>query len=506
MELNVGLFLTKRARLEPEKTALVFEGESFSYREFNERSNRWAHAFLDMGVRKGERVGLLLVNRPEFLEAFFGLSKIGAVGVPLNWRLAPPEIEYICKDSGLKGLIYEDGFTEAVEAIRPALKLKEYVCVGQKTPSWAKGAEFIAQHPETEPQIAGGGDEPAMIMYTSGTTGRPKGAVLTHSNLFWASTAILVTLDFRPDDRVLVVLPLFHIGAFIFSVVDVHKGCTTVLMRAFEPLKMLETIQKERIDAFLAVPTMLQFMTQVPDFAQYLSGVRWLLSGAAPVPVPLIQTYMDHGVKIQQVYGLTETSGPAAVIGSEKALEKAGSTGLPFFHNEIRVVDERGRDASPGQVGEVLVRGPHVMKEYWKNPEATAETIKEGWLHTGDLGRLDEEGYLYIVDRVKDMIISGGENVYPAEVENVLYAHPAVAEVAVIGQPDEQWGEMVCAVVRAKEDAALTAEELISFCEGKLGRYKIPKRVILTDEPLPRNPAGKVLKRVLRGQFSGGAS
>jgi len=502
MEFNVGTLLTKRAQLEPEKPGLLFQEKAFSYREFNERSNRWAHAFADLGVKKGDRVGLLLMNCNEFLEAYFGLAKMGVVLVLLNWRLAPPELEYICKDSGLKNLIYGEEFTQAVEAIKPRLKVKNYVCVGQQAPSWAKEASFITQYSATEPKLAGGGDDPAVIMYTSGTTGRPKGAVLTHNNFFWASTTILATLDFRLGDRVLVVMPLFHIGALIFSISDVHKGCTTVLMKAFEPLKMLETIQKERIDAFLAVPTMLHLMAQVPNFAQYMSGVRWLLSGAAPVPVPLIQTYMQHGIKIQQVYGLTETTGPAAAINPEKAIEKAGSTGLPFFHNEIRVVDEKGADVATGQVGEVLVKAPHVMKKYWKNPQATAETIKEGWLYTGDLARVDEEGYIYIVDRKKDMIISGGENIYPAEVENVLYAHPKIMEVAVIGQSDETWGEAVCAVVRPKAGETLTAEEVIDFCQGKLARYKIPKRVIFTDQPLPRNPAGKVLKRVLREQLT----
>jgi len=297
-------------------------------------------------------------------------------------------------------------------------------------------------------------------------------------------------------------MPLFHIGALIDVVIDVHVGSTTVLMKAFDPLGFLKTLQDEKINSFLAVPAMLQFMLQVPTIRTFdLSSVRWALCGTAPVPVPLIQAWTQFGIAIQQVYGLTECAGGAAVLSSERALEKIGSTGLPMFHTDIRVVDAQGRDAAADEVGEILIRGPHVIRAYWNNPQASADALRDGWLHTGDLGRLDAEGYLTIVDRKKDMLISGGENIYPAEVESVLTALPQCAEVAVIGVPDPAWGEAVCAVVRLKDGQSLTLDEVVAHCSGKLGKYKIPKKLIVSAEPLPRNPTGKLLKRLLREKY-----
>jgi acyl-CoA synthetase (AMP-forming)/AMP-acid ligase II len=443
------------------------------------------------------------MNGPEFLETFFGLAKLGAIVVPLNWRLAPPELAYIANNSEISTLVYGAEFREAVEAIRGDIPVKTWVFVGDDAPSGDHAyTTLLSGQPTTEPEIVGEGDDPLTIMYTSGTTGRPKGAVLSHANLFWDSCTVSHSLDWRPDDRVLVALPLFHIGALIYVVIDIHVGATTVLMRTFDPVGFLTTIQQERINSFLAVPAMLNFMLQVPNLGDYdLSSVRWALVGTAPVPVPLIHAWAEQGIAIQQVYGLTEATGGVAVLGAAKALEKVGSTGLPMFHTDVRVVDAAGQDVAAGEVGELLVRGPHVMLEYWNNPEATAETIVDGWLHTGDLARLDEEGYIYIVDRLKDMIISGGENIYPAEVEDVLHGLPQLAEVTVIGWPDPEWGEVPVAVARLKKGESLTLEELQDFCAGKLARYKIPKHLVITEQPLPRTPAGKVLKRVVREQF-----
>jgi fatty-acyl-CoA synthase len=455
-------------------------------------------------VEKGNRIGILLKNCNEFLEAYFGLAKIGSIIVPLNWRLTPQELEYICKDSGLRGLIYGGEFSQTVEAIRPKLGIQHYFSVGASGPPWAKDSSFVNQFPATEPELAATGEDPALILYTAGTTGYPKGAVRSHEGLFWLSVEFLFATDTRSEDRVLTALPLFHMGGLLSpGMVNVHKGCTTVLMKDSDPLRMLETLQKEMINACVMVPTMLQRMTQVPDFERYLKTVRWILSGGAPLPVPLIRTYTTLGVKVAQGYGSTE-GGMNTFIGPEKSVEKPGSVGLPFFHHQIRVVDEKGADAVPGEVGEILVKGPSVMKEYWNNPQATKEAIRDGWYCTGDLGRLDEDGYLYIVDRETDMIKSGAEKIYPIEIENVLYAHPKITEVAVIGQPDEIWGEKVVAVARPKAGETLTPEEVIDFCQGKLARFKIPKHVILREQPLPRNVAGKVLKGVLREEYAAG--
>jgi fatty-acyl-CoA synthase len=503
MQFNVGMLLTRRSRLEPDKIGLAFEGQSLTYRELNERCNRWAHAFTDLGVRKGDRVGILLKNCNEFLEAYFGLAKIGSIIVPLNWRLTPPELEYMCKDSGLRVLICGAEFSQPLETIRPKLEIQHYLSVGVTGPPWAKDSSFVSQFPTTEPKLATTGEDPALILYTAGTTGYPKGTVRPHESLFWFSAELLLAADMRSEDRIFTALPLFHGPGLIFAgMANVHKGCTTVLMKDPDPLKMLETIQKETINGCVIVPTMLQRMTQVPYFETYLKMVRWVLS-VQTVPVPLMRTYTALGVKVQQTYGSTE-AGWGTFIGPEQSARKPGSAGLPFFHTEIRIVNEEGVDVIRGDVGEILVKGPDVMKEYWNNPQATKEAIRDGWCYTGDLGRLDEDGYLYILDRKTDMIKSGGEKVYPIEVENVLHAHPKIAEVAVIGQSDEVWGEKVCALVRLKEGEILLPEELIDFCEGKLARYKIPKRVVMREQPLPRNAAGKVLKRVLREEYAAG--
>ncbi|MFQ5401095.1 MAG: AMP-binding protein [Anaerolineae bacterium] len=425
--------------------------------------------------------------------------------MPLNWRLAPPEMVYIANDAGVSILAYGPEFAEAAASIRADLPVETYVAVG------GEGAggdhvyeELLERHSPEGPPAAGAGDDPLVIMYTSGTTGRPKGAVLTHNHLFYDSCTVSFSLDWRMGDRVLVALPLFHIGALIYVVIDTHVGATTVLMKAFDPTGFLKTIETHQVNSFLAVPAMLNFMMQVPAYKEAdISSVRWALCGTAPVPVPLIQAWAQRGIAIQQVYGLTEVTGGAAVLGPERALEKAGSTGLPMFHTDIRVVDENGNDTAPGEVGEILISGPHVMREYWNNPAATAATVVDGWLHTGDAGKLDDEGYLYIVDRIKDMVISGGENIYPAEVESVLAGMDQIAEAAVIGVPNPDWGEAVCVVARLKEGASLTLEEVVAYCTGKLAKFKIPKKLIITDQPLPRTAAGKVLKRAVREQVSG---
>ncbi len=499
MDTNIGLFLAKRALLEPDKIGVWYEGREISYREWDDRAARAATAFSELGIGKGDRVGLLLVNSPELLECFFGLARIGAVVVPLNWRLAPPELSYIAREAGISALVYGSELAGTVEAARAEIPAHSFVAVGGDAPAGDHGYEELLARATGEAPTAGAGGDPLVLMFTSGTTGKPKGAVLTHDNLFYGSCTVRFSVDWRADERMLVALPLFHIGALILVVIGTHVGSTTVLMKEFDPARFLSLVPEAGVTSFLAVPAMLNFMLQSPALAEAdLSSLRWALCGAAPVPVPLIRAWSERSLGIQQVYGLTECAGGAVLLGPERALEKAGSTGLPLFHTSIRVVDAEGREVATGEAGEVLIRGPQVMSEYWNDPEATAATIRDGWLHTGDLGTLDEEGYLTIVERKKDMVISGGENIYPAEVEAVLVTLPQVAEVAVIGIPDDAWGEAVCAVARLKEGETLTLEEVAAHCAGKLGRYKIPRKLVLIDEPLPRTPSGKVLKRALR--------
>lgn len=507
MEHNVGLLLAKRATLNPNLEACVEaeSGRRFTYSELDSRCNRTANMLKDLGVKKGDRVAFLMMNGVEFIESFFAVAKIGAVCVPLNWRLTPDELCFILKDSGSTVLIYSTDFDDAVTEINSrgdATDLQHYVSVGEAQPFARNYDALTTAASDAAPEIGAEDDDVLFIMYTSGTTGLPKGAVHTHNTTLWGSLTALVTSDTRQKDRYLLVLPLFHVGALNPLLTAVHGGGSCVVMRSFDLNEIWNQIQKEKITTMLAVPAMLNFMLQTPVWKETdYSTLRWIMSGAAPVPVSLIETYADMGIEINQVYGLTETCGPSCLISPDDALRKAGSTGMAFFHTNVRVINSDGDDIAAGDVGEVIVSGRHIMKEYWNRPEATADTIKNGWLHTGDLATIDEDGFVYIQDRIKDMIISGGENIYPAEIENVLLSHPDIADVAVIGQQNEQWGEIpIACVVSANPD--LKAEDVLKHCDGKLARYKLPKGVEFVPE-IPRNPTGKALKRILRDQFPG---
>ena len=502
MKMNIGRFLARRAHLNPDKLGVVCDDKRLTFRELNDRANRVANALVGMGVQKGERVGVLMMNSVEYYETYFGIAKTGAVMVPLNWRLVASELEYIVKDSGALYLVYGSELAGTVEEMAPNLELKSYVHQGAKTPAGHLDYEdWLAKSSQDEPEIEAEGDDVQFIMYTSGTTGLPKGAVISHRNMFMAAVNFAFTLDWEWSDVFQVVLPLFHIGALVPATMGVHKGSTSIVMKAFEPESMFKCIETEKITLFLAVPAMLNFMLQVPDIKKYdISSVRQVFSGASPVPVSLIEEYTKYDINIIQLYGLTEAAGPVTTLRPEEALTKIGSCGKPFFHMDVKIVDDAGNELPPGEQGELITKGESVMKGYWNLPEASAETIKDGWLHTGDIAKMDEGGYFYITDRKKDMIISGGENVYPAEVESVLYSHPDVLEVAVVGMPNDEWGESPMAIIVPKEGQKLTEQEVIDFCNGKLARYKMPKAAVFTDT-LPRNPTGKVLKWKLREEF-----
>jgi len=514
MRNNIGLFLAKRAEWSPDLEGYIGCDPPcrFSYRELNARCNRIAQALLKLGVKKGDRVALLLMNGSEYVESFFAVAKIGAIAVPINWRLVPDELAFILKDSGATVLIFGHDFAEAAADLHA--RGPEGTAVGEWISAGASGEPLDFAHDydalcadsaDDEPAIGADDDEELYIMYTSGTTGRPKGAVHTHNTAMWACITINATADMRYRDRYLIALPLFHVGALTPLTSNVLRGVTSVVMRSFDPTACWQVIEQEQISVALAVPAMLNFMLQTPAHEQTdYSQLRWIMSGAAPVPVTLIEEYEKLGIEVHQVYGLTETCGPACLISPEDALRKAGSTGKAFFHTDVRVVKEGGDDVAGDEVGEVLVRGAHIMKGYWNRPDATAETVRNGWLHSGDLATMDSDGFVFIQDRKKDMIISGGENIYPAEIEDVILKHPGVKEVAVIGQPSAKWGESPLAVVvKATDD--LTEAAVLEHCQGKMAGYKLPKKVEFVDE-VPRNPTGKVLKRILREQFPGDES
>jgi acyl-CoA synthetase (AMP-forming)/AMP-acid ligase II len=502
MRINIGDFLTRRSRITPDREGLVCEGVRRNYQDLNDRANRLANAMATLGIGHGDRIGMLAFNEPEYYDMYFGLGKIGATLVPVNYRLAGPEIQYILSDSESKVLVFGPEYAEVVDSIRSDIPTKDLIAISENPPDWAKSYEtLISEASNGEPQIVGGDDDTLTILYTSGTTGRPKGAELTHMYYYWNSVNLMCTLGLDIGNTSLIALPLFHIGALAGPPWVVHSGGKVVLLRTLDPQRFLELIEEEKISGFGSVPQLLDFLKLVPDFEKYdWSSVKTILVYAAPVPVTLIREYEASGIEVRQLYGLTECN-TGTVLDSENAIEKVGSCGRPFFHTEVRVVDENRQDLPPGERGEVLLRAPNMMKGYLNRPDETAAAIKDGWLHTGDIAKMDADGFLYILDRKKDMIISGGENIYPAEIEDALLNHPKVADVGVIGYPHEKWGEAVKAIVVVQEGQTLTADELIEWCEGKIGRIKIPKSVVIADA-IPRTPTGKILKTELRKQFN----
>ena len=457
-------------------------------------------------VKKGDRVALLMMNSHEFITAFFAIAKLGAVVVPLNWRLVPDELEFILKDSGSTVLFYSEEFTPSITELHSRgdkTDVAHWIHAGSNDtkPPFAKGFdEIVNPSPTTEPTITAWDDDMLYIMYTSGTTGLPKGVMHTHNTQMEALVTLNATSDFCIGDRYLNPMPLFHVGALTPAITTAYRGLAHVLMRTFDPTKVWELVRDEKINNALLVPAMLSFCRMTYDPATHdHSSLRWFLSGAAPVPKALIEAYAEMGIEIHQVYGLTETCGPACLTTPEDALRKAGSTGKAFFHTDVKIVRPDGSECDTDEPGEVIIRGGHIMTGYWNRPEATAEAIRDGWFYSGDVATRDAEGFIWIQDRLKDMIISGGENIYPAELENVILGHSGVADVAVIGVPHEKWGETPLAVV-VKKDPELDEATVLSHCEGKLAKFKMPTAVRFIDA-IPRNASGKALKRDLRLQF-----
>jgi fatty-acyl-CoA synthase len=472
------------------------------------RIDDMAAALRDGGVRHGDRVAYLGLNHPAFFETMFAAARLGAIFVPLNFRLTSPELSFIVNDAGVHTIVADDLHRKLVDTVRDELPCRRYLSSEGEEEGWTTLLQAKAAAPASDetslPHEAVDGDEVALIMYTSGTTGRPKGAMLTHANLWWNNVIALLLTDMLESDVSLVVAPLFHIGGLNVTTLQAWmKGAENVLHRGFDPGKFIEDIARYDVTIAFAVPAMLLFVSQHPSFADAdLTTVRSIVCGGAPVPESLIKTYIGRGIQINQGYGLTETSPCVSFLTPEHALSKVGSAGRAPMFLDIRLEGADGATISePDARGEICVRGPNVMKGYWNRPEATAAAIDaEGWFHTGDVGYFDAEGFLFVADRIKDMVITGGENVYPAEVESVLYTHPAVSDVAVIGLPDERWGEAVTAVVVLQPGAALTLEQLREFAGESLARYKLPSRLEFADV-LPRNPAGKVLKYDLRDRF-----
>jgi len=495
---GIGSWTLRRARMSPDRTAVVADGREWTYRQLHLRANRFAHALARLGVTGGGRVAFLGPNHPVFLEVLFGTGMLGAIFVPLNARLAPAELSYILDDSGTIVLVHTPEHAATAEALRPVVRhvldLDAY--------------EALLADAET-----GDLDEPvdqddiALIMYTSGTTGRPKGAALTHANITWNSFNRLIDVDLAGDEVTLVNAPMFHVAALNQTVLPtLLKGGTVVLMPAFNPVRTLELIKERRATYLFGVPAMFQAIANTPGWADAdLSSVRTLICGGAPVPEQVITTYQARGLTFLQGYGLTETAPSGLFLRAKESTRKVGSAGTPCFFTDVKVVGPDGDELPPGEPGEVLIHGPNVMPGYWEKPAETAKALTDdGWLRTGDVAVTDEEGFLYIRDRIKDLIISGGENVYPAEVEDAIHKHPAVADCAVIGVKNERWGEVGRAVVVVRDGEKLEPAELTEFLTGRIAKYKVPTSVVFTDTPLPRTASGKLLKTSLRATYGDG--
>ncbi|MFE5908177.1 long-chain fatty acid--CoA ligase [Streptomyces wedmorensis] len=498
---GIGSWPARRDRRSPRRTALLHEGRAVDYAELHDRCTRLAHALRGAGVERGDRVAFLGPNHPSYLETLFATGLVGAVFVPLNTRLAAPELLHQLTDSGSTVLVHAGQSAERVRELTDRAGLGTVLAVdgGPGTPY-----EELLAAASTEPvDEEVGHEDVCLIMYTSGTTGRSKGAVLTHGNIVWNSLNVLVDTDIAGDEVTLVSAPLFHTAALNMSCLPtLLKGGTVLLESSFDPDRTLRLVERHRVTRMFGVPTMYDAMAASPGWeGADLTSLRTLLCGGAPVPARTARAYLDRGLAFVQGYGMTETAPGALILDRADSLSHAGSAGVPHFFTDVRVLLPSGEEAAPGEKGEVVVAGPNVTPGYWNLPEATAAAFRDGGrFRSGDVAVVDEDGYVRLVDRVKDMIISGGENIYPAEVEDALLGHPDIAEAAVIGVPDARWGEVGRAVVVTRAGATVTAAELIAHLEARLARYKIPKSVVLAPD-LPRNATGKLLKAPIRARY-----
>jgi len=499
-DLNWFGVLAHHATRAPDRALTVFEGETTTYGEMAARAAALAGGLAERGVGRGDVVALLSFNCPEFLETIFAANRLGAIAMPINWRLAAPEVRYILEHSEARALVCDEALVgladEAVAGLEGLLR----VCIASPPPAGWTALADLRTDPPGDP-VAVAGDAVHRLMYTSGTTGRPKGVMITHANLAWKNLAHLVEFGFTSADLGLACGPLYHVGALDLTTTTlIAAGATVILHRAFDAGAVVDELERSRVTTVWLAPAMVNAIMALPDVEQRaLSSVRVIINGGEKMPIPLIERIQRTfpSAWFADAYGLTETVSGDTFLDRDSIVTKLGSVGRPCLHLELDIWDDQGRSAPAGERGEIVMRGPKVFAGYWRDQGATAAAFAGGWFHTGDVGVRDDDGYLFIVDRLKDMILSGGENVAGSEVERVLYEHGAVLETAVVGRPDDRWGEVPVAFVVLRPDTTATADELIDHCRGQLARFKVPKAVTFLDA-LPRNPSGKVLKRELR--------
>lgn len=506
--INVGTWIERWSYIQPEKIAVYSNDIPYDYKTLNDRINKLANILVERNIKKGDRVAVLMHNCIQYVEIFFAVSRIGCILVPLNWRLAMPELEFIIKDSKSRMIIFEEEFTESMAKMRKKITVEHYIssCPVEDGHSrhshyWIEDYESLMDKAKDEsPDIPwqSGDDDTHIIMYTSGTTGVPKGAMLSHKKTFYNVLNANIYFDLTRKDVAIIARPLFHSGGLIVELAPVlYKGATAIIKRRFSPEDILKTIEEHRVTILELPATVYNFILHDCDISKYdISTVKCFFTGGERVPVSLLAAYAEKGIHISQIYGLTEAS-TLFWLPYDMAHKKMGSVGKPVFHADVRIVDEKNNPVPRGTVGEIIVRGPVVMNGYWGKPELTKKVIKDGWLYTGDLATMDEDGFVYIVDRKKDMFISGGENVYPAEVEKALLSHPDVHDAAVIGVEDEKWGEVGKAFIVLKQEKHTKEEDIYRFLNEKLARYKIPKYIVFVDK-LPKTASGKIRKSLLK--------
>ncbi len=500
--MYIGDWLARREMLTPNKVALVdtqHDDRKITYREWNRAVNRTANWLYDqLGVRKGDRVAVLAMNGVEYLDIWFACGKLGAILQTLNWRLTPAELAGLVADGAPSVLVYGPDFVDQVKVLEGgAVSVRHFVALENDFPArdWSSDAP--------PPEVEQSWNDPWVICYTGGTTGLPKGAILTFRAITANSVNTVMSWGLTPDDVTILNSPLFHTGGLnVFTAPLVHVGGTSIVCRAFDVDQVFDLIRDAGVTLYFGVPTMFVAMQQHPRWPQAdFSKLKLVISGGAPCPLPVVEKFWQRGVDFKTGYGLTEAGPNTFWLPPEDVRRKPGAVGFPLFHVDVKVVDESGKMCGADEVGELYVRGPHVCAGYWNRAEETVQAIDpSGWLRTGDLARHDAEGYYTIVGRSKDMIISGGENIYPAEVESVLHANPAVAEAALIGVPDAKWGEVGRAMVVKHKDAKLTADALVEFCQSRLARFKIPKSFVFVDA-LPKTAAGKIDKKALSEKY-----
>ena len=502
--MNWFAVLAHHATRTPDKPITVFEGETTTYAEMARRAAALARGLEERGVAAGDVVGLLSYNCPEFLEVVFAANYLGAIAMPINWRLAAPEVRYILEHSRARALVCDGSLVEVADEATKGMEasLTRISISGSAHPGWLPLTEVRARTGDSTP-VRAAGDDVHRLMYTSGTTGRPKGVMITHANLAWKNLAHIVEFGFTDADVGLACGPLYHVGALDLTTTSlIAAGATTIIHRSFDASGVVDELEGSKATTVWLAPAMVTAIMALPGIEERdLSSVRLIINGGEKMPIPLIERIQRTfpSAWFADAYGLTETVSGDTFLDRDSIVTKLGSVGRPCLYLELDVWDEQGSSVAPGERGEIVLRGPKVFKGYWRDPDATATAFAGGWFHTGDVGLRDDDGYLFIVDRLKDMIVSGGENIAGSEVERVLYEHDAVLEAAVVGRPDDRWGEVPVAFVVLRQGASVPPEALLEHCRDQLARYKVPKEIILLDA-LPRNPSGKVLKRELRSR------